>query len=198
MKLGKDFMAEQQIDFMVGDSDKLFKTPAEKDSFKEQIKEFAADRSYKEKYEKITLRDKYGIEMFKYRPNKHLKSKLLTTDISGNTLMMDEKIEATHVAKIIKLPANMDKVEYVEGQLVLLRVSDTVGTDINPEFIFANQFADSNMEIKLRAPIPERTYKFVSRLYDNALLLPEEYNTPADMISTFAIEPFRIVGEYAI
>lgn len=198
VKLGKDYMNEQLIDFAVKDSISLIKSPVEKDSFGEQLKEFAADESYKEKYKKITLKDKYGVQVFMYKPNKHLKSTLLTQDISGGLLSIDEVTKATHVAKIIKLPKNKQEDSYEEGELVLLRPSDTIGEDMNPDFIFANQFADSNMELKLHENIPPKAPKFVSRLYDSALLLPEEYSTPSDKINAFAIESFRIVGTYAL
>jgi len=198
VKFGRDHIQDQIIDFAVKDSINLIKTPAQKDSFGEQLKEFAADNSYKEKYKKISIEDKYGVQIFMYSPNKHLKTSILTQDLSGGLLSMNEIVKATHVAKIIKVPIKPQEVKYEEGELVLLRVSDTIGEDMNPDFIFANQFADSNVKLKLEDNIPPKAPKFVSRLYDSALLLPEEYDTPSDKIDTFALENFRIVGRYEI
>jgi hypothetical protein len=197
-KLGRDYMNEQFADIAIKNSIPIILSPVEKDSFGEQLKEFAADNSYKEKFKKIKIDDRYAVQIFMYRPNKHLKTSLFTQDMSGGVLSMDEIIKATHVAKIIKVPTNEQELKYKEGELVLLKIGDTVGEDMNPDFIFANQFADSNMELKISEHIPPKAPKFVGRLYDNALLLPEEYNTPSDKIDTFVIESFRIVGRYEI
>lgn len=198
VKFGKDHIQEQLIDFAVSNSINLLKTPQQKDSFSEQLKEFAADNSYKERFKGCGLTDKYGVEIFEYRPNKNLQSALLLQDPSGTTLKATDVRKATHLGKIIKVPSNIEA-EYEEGQLVLLKVSDTVGYGYNPDWIFLNQFRDSNMELKVDAKdVAEKAPKFVEKLYDSAFLPPEEFDRPSELITTFALDKFRIQGPYEI
>ena len=198
VKFGKDHIQEQLIDFAVNEAANLIKTPQQKDTFNAQLKEFAADDSYKERFKGCGLNDKYGVEIFEYKPNRNLKTALLSLDVSGSVLKMDEESKATHLAKIIKVPSNIEA-EYEEGQLVLLKVSDTVGYGYNPDWIFLNQFRDSNMELKVDTKdVAEKAPKFVEKMYDSAFLPPEEFDRPSNLITTFALDKYRILGPYEI
>jgi hypothetical protein len=197
-KLTKDFMLEKELDQIVSDSISR-NTEDKTEEFYNQLKEFYNDQSYKERFKNCHLEDRVGIEIFRFFPNKKLKSKLLTVDLTGSLLTIDEVADSTHIAKVIKIPQKLNlQIPYKEGDLVFLSIDDTVGDSINPEYAFLMQFAQSNLEPKMDRPIQKTAPKFVAQLYSSAFLPPHEYSTPAENISTFAVEPYKILGRYGI
>lgn len=195
MKLGKDYIAEQEVNFAISDS--IITKGIDVEEFYKQLNEFYEDTSYKERFSKCSLTNKIGIEIFKFQPNKRLKSKLLTVDLTGSLMSVDDVFESTHIAKVIKLPTNFDG-NYSEGDLVIMSYSDTVGQDINPDYAFMLQFAQSNMEPKLPKSVPPFTHRFISKLFDNVFLPPHEFNTKSEDVSTFAVENYKILGKYEL
>lgn len=196
VKLTKDFMTEKEISNIVSNSIETVSEDKTRE-FYSQLNEFYNDKSYVDRFSRCRLTNRIGIEIFKFQPNKKLKSKLLTVDLTGSLLSIDEVSESTHIAKVIKLPSNYDG-PYVEGELVMLSIDDTVGESINPDYAFLMQFAQSNLEPKMDKPIQKVAPKFVAQLYSSAFLPPHEYCIKAEDISTFAIEPFKIMGKYEI
>jgi len=196
VKLTKDFMTEKEINNIVSNSIETVSEDKTRE-FYSQLNEFYNDKSYVDRFSRCRLTNRIGIEIFKFQPNKKLKSKLLTVDLTGSLLSIDEVSESTHIAKVIKLPSNYDG-PYVEGELVMLSIDDTVGESINPDYAFLMQFAQSNLEPKMDKPIQKVAPKFVAQLYSSAFLPPHEYCIKAEDISTFAIEPFKIMGKYEI
>lgn len=196
VKLTKDFMTEKEISNIVSNSIETVSEDKTRE-FYSQLNEFYNDKSYVDRFSKCRLTNRIGIEIFKFQPNKKLKSKLLTVDLTGSLLSIDEVSESTHIAKVIKLPSNYEG-PYVEGELVMLSIDDTVGESINPDYAFLMQFAQSNLEPKMDKPIQKMAPKFVAQLYNSAFLPPHEYCIKAEDISTFAIEPFKIMGKYEI
>lgn len=195
-KLTKDFMLESEVNQIVSDSIQSNKEDRTEE-FYTQLNEFNKDTSYKERFKNCSLINRIGVEIFKFQPNRKLKSKLLTIDLTGSLLTMDEVTESTHIAKVIKLPSNYDG-NLKEGDLVMLSIDDTVGESINPDYAFLMQFAQSNLEPKMDKPIQKTAPKFVAQLYSSAFLPPHEYGIRAENISTFAIEPYKIIGSYVI
>ena len=196
VKLTKDFMTEKEISNIVSNSIQIVSEDKTRE-FYSQLNEFYNDKSYVDRFSRCRLTNRIGIEIFKFQPNKKLKSKLLTVDLTGSLLSIDEVSESTHIAKVIKLPSNYDG-PYLEGELVMLSIDDTVGESINPDYAFLMQFAQSNLEPKMDKPIQKVAPKFVAQLYSSAFLPPHEYCIKAEDISTFAIEPFKIMGKYEI
>lgn len=195
-KLGKDFIAEQEINFAISDS--IESKGIDVDEFYKQLREFYDDKTYKERFSKCYLDNKIGIEIFKFQPNKSLKSKLLTVDLTGSLMSVDNVFESTHIAKIIKLPNEKEYLNYSEGDLVIMSYSDTVGQDINPDYAFLLQFSQSSMEPKMPKSVPPFTHRYVAKLFDNVFLPPHEFNTKSEDVSTFAVEPYKIIGKYEI
>ena len=196
VKLTKDFISDNEVNQLISDSI-LSNTEDRSEEFYIQLREFYKDISYEERFKGCTLTNRIGVEIFLFQPNRKLKSKLLTVDLTGSLLTMDEVTESTHIAKVIKLPSNYEG-NLSEGQLVMLSIDDTVGESINPDYAFLMQFAQSNLEPKMDKPIQKMAPKFVAQLYSSAFLPPHEYNVKAEHISTFAIEPFKILGTYDI
>jgi len=196
VKLTKDFMTEKEISNIISNSIETVSEDKTRE-FYSQLNEFYNDKSYVDRFSKCRLTNRIGIEIFKFQPNKKLKSKLLTVDLTGSLLSIDEVSESTHIAKVIKLPSNYEG-PYVEGELIMLSIDDTVGESINPDYAFLMQFAQSNLEPKMDKPIQKTAPKFVAQLYNSAFLPPHEYCIKAEDISTFAIEPFKIIGKYEI
>jgi hypothetical protein len=194
-KLGKDFVAEQEVNFAISDS--IQTKGIDVDEFYKQLMDFYNDKSYQTRFEKCSLTNKIGIEIFRFQPNKNIKSKLLTVDLTGSLLSVDNVFESTHIAKVVKLP-NDNLHTYKEGDLVIMSYADTVGQDINPDYAFLMQFSQGNLEPKMAKSVPPITHRYVSKLFDNVFLPPHEFNTKSENVSTFAVEPFRIIGKYEI
>jgi hypothetical protein len=196
-KITKDYIDEAIISSAINNAIQDVSLEKKLD-FQEQLGSFYRDNSYEQRFRNIEIFDKVGIEIFKYKPNSKLKSKLLTLDLAGSLTSNSDMSESTHIAKVIKLPSLRDVVNYKVGDLVLLRPSDTVGTDWNPEFIFLMQSSNSNEQPIIPDGLTKRTYKIVARYFDHAFLPPSEYDTPSDKISTFCIPEMMIVGKYNI
>jgi len=195
-KLAKDFISEQEVNFAISDS--LETKGIDVEEFYKQLEEFYKDGYYKQRFKKCSLSNKIGIEIFKFQPNRSLKSKLLTVDLTGSLMSVDNVFESTHIAKVIKLPKDSDNYDYSEGDLVIMSYSDTVGQDINPDYAFLLQFSQSNMEPKMPKSVPPFTHRYVAKLFDNVFLPPHEFNTKSEDVSTFAVEPYKIIGKYEI
>lgn len=168
--------------------------------FAKQLGEFAADTTYKQYLSNCEVRDKIGIEVFKFKPNKAKNVKLYTAGLSGFALSGDVE-ESTHVAKIVKLPSNTEVVrgEYKEGDLVLLNIEDTVGEEYNPQYVAIMRDAgNSNMAPVLPDGIQKRVHKIASRFFPYALVPPFDYNLKAEYISTFAVPEHFIIGKYTL
>jgi hypothetical protein len=195
-KLGKDFISEQEVNFAISDS--IETKGIDVEEFYKQLEEFYKDGYYKQRFKKCSLSNKIGIEIFKFQPNRSLKSKLLTVDLTGSLMSVDNVFESTHIAKVIKLPKDSSNYDYSEGDLVIMSYSDTVGQDINPDYAFLLQFSQSNMEPKMPKSVPPFTHRYVAKLFDNVFLPPHEFNTKSEDVSTFAVEPYKIIGKYEI
>ena len=195
-KLGKDFISEQEVNFAISDS--IETKGIDVEEFYKQLEEFYKDGYYKQRFKKCSLSNKIGIEIFKFQPNRSLKSKLLTVDLTGSLMSVDNVFESTHIAKVIKLPNDSGNYDYSEGDLVIMSYSDTVGQDINPDYAFLLQFSQSNMEPKMPKSVPPFTHRYVAKLFDNVFLPPHEFNTKSEDVSTFAVEPYKIIGKYEI
>ncbi len=168
--------------------------------FAKQLGEFAADTTYKQYLSNCEVRDKIGIEVFKFKPNRAKNVKLYTAGLSGFALSGDVE-ESTHVAKIVKLPSNTEVVrgEYKEGDLVLLNIEDTVGEEYNPQYVAIMRDAgNSNMAPVLPDGIQKRVHKIASRFFPYALVPPFDYNLKAEYISTFAVPEHFIIGKYTL
>ena len=195
IKFGKDHFRDNEVEFMANEVPII---KADPDDFNGQLKSFAEDTSYIKRFQKCELIDKYGIELFKFQPNKKLKTSLLMTDISGTLMTMTDKVESTHVAKIIKVGKFIKDPTYKVGDLVLLPISDTVGIGPNPAYYFAHQFDDSNMKPVQDESIKQSTYRFVASLFNSAWVPPQEFQIRDTELSTFAVYPDIIVGSYEI
>jgi len=162
-KLGKDFISEQEVNFAISDS--IETKGIDVEEFYKQLEEFYKDGYYKQRFKKCSLSNKIGIEIFKFQPNRSLKSKLLTVDLTGSLMSVDNVFESTHIAKVIKLPKDSSNYDYSEGDLVIMSYSDTVGQDINPDYAFLLQFSQSNMEPKMPKSVPPFTHRYVAKPY---------------------------------
>lgn len=196
IKLTKDFILENEMENFVSNSIES-QLEDRQEEFYSQLKDFYNDKSYKERFSRCSLTSRVGIEIFKFQPNRKLKSKLLTVDLTGSLMSIDEVAESTHVGKVIKLPTDYSG-PFSEGDLVFLSIDDTVGESINPDYAFLMQFAQSNLEPKMDKPIQKTAPKFVAQLYSSAFLPPHEYGIKAETINTFAVEPYKILGRYEI
>ena len=167
--------------------------------FAKQLGEFAVDDSYKAYLNGCDVRDKVGIEIFKFKPNKSKNVKLFTLGLGGFSLN-GEMEESTHVAKVVKLPVNKEVLrgDYKEGDLILLSVADTVGEDFNPQYMAVMAERDSNMAPKVPDDFKKKIHKIAARMYPFALVPPFDYNLKAEHISTFAIPEHFITGKYSL
>ncbi len=168
--------------------------------FAKQLGEFSNDDSYTSYLRGCDVRDKIGIEIFKFKPNKAKAFKFYLQGLGGTMLNSDIE-ESTHIAKVVKLPNNKEVMrgDYKEGDLVLLSVEDTVGEDWNPQYMaIVSQAGNSNMEPVLPEGIKKRIHKIVARFFSYALVPPFDYNLKAEYISTFAVPEHFIIGKYTL
>lgn len=193
---GKDHFKNNEVEFMVENSLPIISV--DPDDFNGQLRSFAADTSYVKRFKGCELDDKYGIELFKFQVNKKLKTSLLMTDLTGKLITIEDQVESTHVAKIIKVGRYIIDPKYKLGDLILLPISDTVGTAPNPDYYMAHQYDDSNLKPVQDEALPQFTYRFVASLFNSAWVPPQEFNIKSSDLSTFAIYPDLIVGSYEL
>ena len=178
-----------------------------KDNFKEQLKEFISDTSYKEKYSSVDINDNhYLIEIFKFKTKEQslfsfegAPSEILLIDqLSGDIKKAsDIYVDYTHVAKILKAPKG--DVKYKEGDCVLLNPFDIVGKAKNPEFALYEQFQHS---LGYTPVIPENLQENIpaiqARYLEYQFVLPEDYNIGTQNIVTFLVPEFKIKAKYNV
>lgn len=199
VKFGRDHIKDNEVDLMVSNSiitetdDILLK----EDEFFTQLNKFKEDKSYKKRFEKCQLSDRLGIEMFMFRPNEKLKTALLLTDLTGKLMSTNDIVEATNIAKVIKVGNDLKNSKYKEGDLVMLPLTATAGESPNPKYYMAHQYDDSNLKPVQNELIPENVPTFVATMNQMAWLPPQEYKTLDHKIYTYAIYEDLILGNYA-
>ena len=167
------------------------------DEFFNQLNKFKEDKSYVKRFEKCVLNDRLGIEMFMFRPNAKLKASLLLTDITGKLMSTNDIVEATNIAKVIKVGNDIKDSKYKEGDLVMLPLTATAGESPNPKYYMAHQYDDSNLKPVQNELLPEYVPTFVATMNQMAWLPPQEYKTLDHKIYTYAIYEDLILGSYA-
>ncbi len=199
VKFGRDHYKDNEVDLMVSSS---IITETEdvligQDEFFNQLTKFKSDTSYRKRFEKCVLNDRLGIEMFMFRPNAKLKTALLLTDLSGKLMSTNDIVEATNIAKIIKVGNDLKDSRYKEGDLVMLPLTATAGEAPNPKYYMAHQYDDSNLKPVQNDLIPENVPTFVATMNQMAWVPPQEYKTLDHKIYTYAIYEDLILGPYA-
>lgn len=199
VKFGRDHFKDNEVDLMVGssiitESDDVL---IGQDEFFNQLNKFKEDKSYVKRFEKCVLNDRLGIEMFMFRPNAKLKASLLLTDITGKLMSTNDIVEATNIAKVIKVGNDIKDSKYKEGDLVMLPLTATAGESPNPKYYMAHQYDDSNLKPVQNELLPEYVPTFVATMNQMAWLPPQEYKTLDHKIYTYAIYEDLILGSYA-
>lgn len=199
VKFGRDHFKDNEVDLMVGssiitESDDVL---IGQDEFFNQLNKFKEDKSYVKRFEKCVLNDRLGIEMFMFRPNARLKASLLLTDITGKLMSTNDIVEATNIAKVIKVGNDIKDSKYREGDLVMLPLTATAGESPNPKYYMAHQYDDSNLKPVQNELLPEYVPTFVATMNQMAWLPPQEYKTLDHKIYTYAIYEDLILGSYA-
>lgn len=199
VKFGRDHYKDNEVDLMVSSS---IITESEdvligQDEFFNQLAKFKEDTSYRKRFDKCVLNDRLGIEMFMFRPNAKLKTALLLTDLSGKLMSTNDIVEATNIAKIIKVGNDLKDSRYKEGDLVMLPLTATAGESPNPKYYMAHQYDDSNLKPVQNDLIPENVPTFVATMNQMAWVPPQEYKTLDHKIYTYAIYEDLILGLYA-
>lgn len=177
------------------------------EGFKEQLKKFKQDTSYKDKYKNVRIKGtQYLIEIFRYIDNKgddgdikiSKDSPILIHDIYGQLRSATDALytKFTHIAKVIK--TSPLAVEYKEGELVFLNPKETTGTVWNPDFLHLKQHENANYEPILPEGMPEKIGAIQAMFQDYFFLLPEEFENEAHMITTFLVPEYKIKAEYEI
>ena len=199
VKFGKDHFRDNEVNLMVNssiitESDDVL---IGQDEFFNQLNKFKDDKSYIKRFEKCELSDRLGIEMFMFRPNAKLKTALLLTDLTGKLMSTNDIVEATNIAKVIKVGNDLKDSKYKEGDLVMLPLTATAGEAPNPKYYMAHQYDDSNLKPVQNDLIPENVPTFVATMNQMAWLPPQEYKTLDHKIYTYAIYGDLILGHYA-
>jgi hypothetical protein len=199
VKFGKDHFRDNEVNLMVNssiitESDDVL---IGQDEFFNQLNKFKDDKSYIKRFEKCDLSDRLGIEMFMFRPNAKLKTALLLTDLTGKLMSTNDIVEATNIAKVIKVGNDLKDSKYKEGDLVMLPLTATAGEAPNPKYYMAHQYDDSNLKPVQNDLIPENVPTFVATMNQMAWLPPQEYKTLDHKIYTYAIYGDLILGHYA-
>lgn len=198
VKFGRDHFKDNEVELLVGKSIETGVDLVKPNEFFEQMRDFAADTSYKKRFEKCTLTDRIGIEMFMFQPNKKLNTSILLAGYGGGLMSSSDKREATNIAKIIKVGSDLKDSKYKEGDLVQLPLSATVGESPNPQYYSAHQYDDSNLKPVQDDLIPKNAPTFVASMGNMAWLPPEEYKKNAHETYTYAIDQDLILGPYAL
>ena len=199
VKFGKDHFRDNEVNLMVNssiitESDDVL---IGQDEFFNQLNKFKDDKSYIKRFEKCDLSDRLGIEMFMFRPNAKLKTALLLTDLTGKLMSTNDIVEATNIAKVIKVGNDLKDSKYKEGDLVMLPLTATAGEAPNPKYYMAHQYDDSNLKPVQNDLIPENVPTFVATMNQMAWLPPQEYKTLDHKIYTYSIYEDLILGHYA-
>lgn len=196
------------------------------ETFKEQLKKFKEDTSYKDKYKDVEIKGtQYLIEIFRYIDTKgddgdikiSKDSPILIHDLYGLLRSATDALytKFTHVAKVIKTPnksnndINTDSVDknteaytspfnYKEGDIVLLNPKETTGTIWNPDYLHLKQHENANYEPILPEGMPQKIGAIQGMFQDYFFLLPEEFENDAHMITTFLIPEHKIKGLYNV
>ena len=198
VKFGKDHFRDNEVDLMVGSSiiTELDYIKIKQDEFFNQLNKFKEDTSYKKRFEKCELSDRLGIEMFMFQPNAKLKTALLLTDLTGKLMNTNDIVEATNIAKVIKVGNDLKDSKYKEGDLVMLPLTATAGESPNPKYYMAHQYDDSNLKPVQNELLPEYVPTFVATMNQMAWVPPQEYKTLDYKIYTYAIYEDLILGRY--
>ena len=199
VKFGRDHFKDNEVGLMVNSSiiTELDDIKIKQDEFFNQLNKFKEDTSYKKRFEKCILNDRLGIEMFMFRPNAKLKTALLLTDLTGKLMSTNDIVEATNIAKVIKVGNDLKDSKYKEGDLVMLPLTATAGESPNPKYYMAHQYDDSNLKPVQNELLPEYVPTFVATMNQMAWLPPQEYKTLDHKIYTYAIYEDLILGSYA-
>ena len=198
VKFGRDHFKDNEVDLMVNSSiiTEYDDVLVGQDEFFNQLSKFKDDISYRKRFEKCDLNDRLGIEMFMFRPNAKLKAALLLTDISGKLMSTNDIVEATNIAKVIKVGNDLKDSKYKEGDLVMLPLTATAGESPNPKYYMAHQYDDSNLKPVQNELLPEYVPTFVATMNQIAWVPPQEYKTLDYKIYTYAIYEDLILGRY--
>lgn len=196
MKLGKDYITEQEVEFAVKKSIKPIGGQIIDNKFDQQLREFKQDTSYKERFRRCVLDKTYGVEIFTYRPNKNSSVGLLLQDDTGKLKSTQESEKPTNIFKVIKVGSGIKDAPYKEGDLVLLPFTMVTGSVPNPRHAMYHQLDDSNMKPILDDTIPQNIPSFIATLSSNAFLPPQEYETELEDVRTFYIYEDLIIGRY--
>ncbi len=177
------------------------------ETFKEQLKKFKEDTSYKDKYKDVEIKGtQYLIEIFRYIDTKgddgdikiSKDSPILIHDLYGLLRSATDALytKFTHVAKIIKTPSS--DMSYKSGDIVLLNPKETTGTIWNPDYLHLKQHENANYEPILPEGMPQKIGAIQGMFQDYFFLLPEEFENDAHMITTFLIPEHKIKGLYNV
>lgn len=176
-------------------------------NFKEQLKTFMSDTSYKEKFKDIEITDSYLIEIFKFKTKDKSMfsfegkvSDLLMIGLDGQVKnISDVFVDYTHVAKILKVGKGLESQKYNEGDCVLLNPFDVTGKAKNPEFALYEQFEHSIGHTPI---MPEGLLEHIpaiqARYLEYQFVLPEDYNIGTQNITTFLVPEYKIKAKYNI
>lgn len=179
-------------------------------TFKEQLKNFKEDKSYKDKYKSVDITNgNYLIEIFRFVDTQggegdiqiSKDSPILVHDLYGNLRSATDAFftKFTHLAKIIKLPnGEAERTNFAEGDIVLLNPKEACGTIWNPDFLALHQHSEANYKPILPEGMPEKIGAIQGRFEDFFFLLPEEFENDSHMITTFLVPSHKIKAKYNI
>jgi hypothetical protein len=194
LKLGRDYIKEQELDLMVKDSISSDVKIIDSE-FDKQLRSFKQDSSYKDRFKRCELNDSYGIEIFLFKPKKDASVGLLLVN-NGKTSNTKDQFHATNIAKIIKVGKNMKDPLYKEGDLVLLPYSMITGFTPNPKYAMYHQLDDSNYKPIVDEVVSPSVYTFVATLGQYAWLPPQEFDVEDENITTYYVHQDLIIGLY--
>lgn len=196
MKLGKDYIKEQEVEIMLKNSIPQTEVRMLDNEFDAQLRAFKEDLSYKERFRRCTLVDSYGIEIFMFLPNKNAIGGLLLKDVSGGLKSSRDISKATNIAKIIKVGEYIKEPKYKVGDLVMLPYTTVTGVLPNPQHAMYHQLEDSNYQPVMDDEIPKFIPTFVATMSNNAWLPPNEFEVDNNDFRTFYVHPDLIIGKY--
>ncbi len=193
-KLGKDHIAEQEVQLLVKES-----IPGQirmiDNEFDKQLRAFKNKNTYKERFRRCGLVNTYGIEIFLFKPKQDSDSPILIAT-GGKVKSTSDEIVPTNIAKIIRVGEGLEEGRYKEGDLVNLPYAMVTGFTPNPKHAMYHQLDDSNYKPLIDEVLSPNVYTFVATLGQHAWLPPQEFDVEDENITTYAVYPDLIIGPY--
>ena len=180
--------------------------------FNEQLQDFLKDKSYKDKFKDIEIRDNsYLIEIFVYKTktegifsfNESTGEKVELIQFNPITGREESIVsnfkDFTHVAKVLKVGTANEKAKYKEGDCILLNPFEVTGKAKNPEWALYEQFQHSIGQTPI---VPQDLEEYIpalqARYLEYQFTTPEEYNIGTQNIRTFLVPEYKIKAKYNV